>query len=232
MTLKTGMMNLHWEVDGDVVEFGVETLSAPETWAAFGVSDPSLAQVSMIDADVTITGVHPSFSGDGFFANEYGISSRSQCNFDSNDGVCPAVTPQSSTTLVGATVENGVRLVRFSRSVSNGKYPLQMNTSASYAWAYGPLSDDINRPVVLYHNANRAPTDFKLRLADDIQSCSPITASALNTPGTAGSKRFVRDTKEFEVTTGANPNYPNPPGIDFVLIYFSRMGIVLLHQWS
>jgi hypothetical protein len=213
MTLQEGMMNLHWTVNGGTVEFGVETLSAPETWAAFGVSDPSLPRVSMIDADVTITGVHPSFSGDGFFANEYDISSRSQCNFESNDGVCPAVTPQSSTELIGATVENGVRLVRFSRSVANGKYPLQLTTSASYAWAYGPLSNDVNRPVVLYHEQNRAASDFKLRLADSIQTCSPITASALNKPADAGSKRFVRGTKAFEVTTGANPNYPNPPGI-------------------
>jgi len=212
ISVSPNKMNLHWSVVGGNVEFGLETVSAPETWAAFGISDPAVPQVSMLKADVAITGVHPSFPGDGFFASEYSLTARSQCNFATSEGVCPPAKPLAGIKLVGATVNNGIRLVRFSRSITTGKYPLRLNASVPYAWAFGPLSDDRSKPVVLYHEENRAEADFKLRLSDSIQSCAPISTTS-NKPVMDNSKaRFVRGVKSFDITTGPNPNYPNPPG--------------------
>lgn len=212
VTLSANMMNLHWTVNGDNVEFGIETLDTPETWAAFGVSDPTVPTVTMVNADVAITGIHPSFPNNGFFAQEYDVSSRSQCNFDTSDGACPASTPQSGIQLVDATVESGVRLVRYSRSIFGGRYPLQIQDNVPYAWAFGPLSSDTSQPVVLYHENNRAASDFTLRLSDPVQACSPISASAKNKPSSNSEKRFVRGSSSFDITIGPNPNYPNPPG--------------------
>lgn len=209
ITLLPSSFNLHWSLSGDSVEFGLETVDDNKSWAGFGLSDPTLQQVSMLKADVVVTGTHPSVANN-YFANQYFLSERSQCNYDTKAGVCPTGNT-SGLTLIGGTVDNGVRLVRFKRSLTSGRYPINPSSPQFFAWAFGPLSDDQTKPVVLYHGPNRAPTNFSLQLSTPVNSCGKITPNSAKTADPSKS-RIVRGAKSLEITTGPNPNYPNPPG--------------------
>ncbi|KAJ3025634.1 UNVERIFIED_CONTAM: hypothetical protein HDU68_006918 [Siphonaria sp. JEL0065] len=218
LTLSPGSFNLYWTLSADKfnVEFGIEYSSVTAgTWAGFGLSDPSKPTASMDKANPTIVGIHPSSKEElNAFAMDYFISSRNQCSA-SGDGVCPRISPDSGLKLAGASMLGlNHYLIRFSRSLK-GSVDYSFDAVSAQAvpavWAMGPHSEDITRPVILYHGQNHSTSDFKILLSTK-STCSAQVTSKVSGITASTSDRHVRGTTDLQITLGPNPNYPNPPG--------------------
>jgi hypothetical protein len=204
------------------VDFGIEAALPNGTWAAFGISNPNSTTGTMVGSNVVLTGQHTSF---GLFATSYFITTRLQCNYggDATSGVCPTATSNSTrspdVTLRYAVIDpiTKVRFIRYSRTLaasSEQQYAIDPNNEVPVIWAHGPLGEDPTRAVVLYHGpANHSATSLKLKLGSKRMEC--VKLNGLQGPSDDTPRLppvILSDVTSFEVTTGSNLNYPNPPG--------------------
>ncbi|KXS09983.1 hypothetical protein M427DRAFT_63213 [Gonapodya prolifera JEL478] len=245
-TLQQGTYNLYWSVDqpNNLISLGVEIApptsvslqggsgTSPAFWAAFGV--PNTTSVSMVGADVAVVGIDRKGAG---YALDYYITERSQCDYQATRsvGVCPdngGDPAFNDVTYTGVTEQAGVYFFEYTRPIkpvaakAASDAEIVLNEARPFVWAYGPITEDPTRPVVLYHGPNNhAPPTFSLQFLPASRTCTPLMAMApANTTGgnTNTTARVVKtltdaDGPVFNVTVGPNANYPNPPawGISF-----------------
>ncbi|KAI9000385.1 hypothetical protein DFJ74DRAFT_697595 [Hyaloraphidium curvatum] len=217
VTLSDGVYNLHWTVNSDgTITIAQEIAAAAMTWSGFGVPDPS-GSGGMVNASVVITGEHDSA---GFFATNYHLFDRSQCSYNvqgATDGVCPYSEQGTDLRMLGSNYDRsaGVRMVWYSRSLrGSGKdWPIVLGREVPVIWAFGPLSESSERPVVLYHGQNHSPTNVTIRFDRQQNNCKPLGAAAPTS--SARNETVLRvpaSSPTIVVTVGPNPSYPNPPG--------------------
>ncbi|KAI8837345.1 hypothetical protein BC829DRAFT_405173 [Chytridium lagenaria] len=212
LTLLKDRLNLYWNppfANGSISMAMHASLESDRGWFAFGINNPSLSEISMIGADITLAGYDA--KGDPFVF-PYRSNTRQQCDYmaTSTQGVCPRSNETSS-----------VQLLHASRTASN-IYTVA-STASQIIWALGPISEDTSRPVVLFHKDTRSSSNAPFNLAattsaSSSRACSPIVAQSsspkpsANTTTTPVGVSTVANSTDLAITLGPNTNYPNPPG--------------------
>ncbi|KAJ3108643.1 hypothetical protein HDU97_000499 [Phlyctochytrium planicorne] len=220
LTLLPGSYNLHWTINATHIAYGFETAAKGSGWAAFGFADQTLKRSGMVGSNVVVAGYHPGLK---FFTRDYYLNSTDQCDDKTGNGVCPITDASSFAGTAVVSSQDGnpgryIKVVRKLKPDSGSANPQRLRaiptgTQAYAVWAFGPLSEDPNKPVVLYHGPNQhVKGDLLIDLAGNkTNACNPIVG-ATNVTISNGNVSTVADVTAFEITTGTNFNYPNPPG--------------------
>lgn len=218
--LLDGYFNMNWSLEGSAVTLKYEARLGPgDKWLGFGYSPPGSQGVTMVGANTTLVGI----VGEECFAYNFYLESRSQCDFASQTGVCPQTT-DNPVKLLSCQRSGEILSIEIERPV--GDWPL--DTSRYSIWAMGPLSEGstVDRPIVLYHSMTlpgmtgdavmtRAlpGSDFSVSLASPLDTCTPLILDN-KSPSAAPPippPAVLSGITVFNVTTGTNANYPNPP---------------------
>ena len=201
-----GYLNAHWELinDGSTLLLGLEGRPGGDNrWLGFGFSSPSATSPNMVGSNVIVAGMVKGKC----FAYNYFLSSQSQCDFSTADGVCPNFAGQPGT-LVPSTDVDLMKCEKVGDKLTMlMSRPLAASAGKDNAWpidgsrysiyAMGPVSEGSNSiPVVLYHNLQLPGKDIsssvtatsenpvKLNFSATGKNCRQIVAGA--TTGDSG----------------------------------------------
>mmetsp|Transcript_34381 Transcript_34381/g.87919 ORF Transcript_34381/g.87919 Transcript_34381/m.87919 type:complete len:1120 (-) Transcript_34381:76-3435(-) len=204
---------------------------------AFGFADPNLPEsnsATMVGSDVVVAGFLPG-AGAGF-ALDYFMTSKSQCDYGAgiSAGVCPdsglgdSPAADNAQLVCAARTGEGLTRVVFTKPLAPGDnydVPWTATSAGRAVYATGALSSasTVSQPVVLYHppqpdgSSSRAPGPFRINLGVSSFACQ--SSAVIMEMASAMPAMTAPDTVPvvgsgvtmFNVDTGINPNYPNPP---------------------
>ncbi|KAI8848404.1 hypothetical protein BC829DRAFT_443747 [Chytridium lagenaria] len=164
LTLLKDRLNLYWNhpfANGSISMAMHASLESDRGWFAFGINNPSLSEISMIGADITLAGYDTKAA-------------------PSSSLIVPLLLLHATRTT------SNIYTVAFLRPTTNtgNFHPLNVNsTAARLIWALGPIAEDASRPVVLFHKDARSSSNAPFNLAattsaSSSQACSPIVAQS------------------------------------------------------
>ena len=166
-----GYLNFYWAVDqpNNLLYMGFEGRPGQGNyWMGYGYSAPGAPGPTMIGSSTVVAGRIK----DECFAFDYHLTDKSQCDFDTADGVCPdfagksPLIPKTSAELLACNATGDVMQFLLTRplngdvdGVKGSAWPV--NGSQYSVFAMGPVSEGSNAtvPVVLYHNLQLPGTD-------------------------------------------------------------------------
>lgn len=240
LELIPGIFNLHWETVDSQIMIGLEGLvDGDNRWMGFGFSAPNSTDVTMPGADAIVAGM---VNGSCFALDyNLQIRSQCSYTEASGVCPDTALSRDPATNQVEVLEcykVGGVMAVTVMRPIAasdSWDWSWPLDGSGFPVWAMGPVSEGSNAssPVVLYHRLQlpgaseetivHAPVGQNYRIDLSAPSvCTPLlTAAAAGqgsapAPGPAAEARVppavLEGVTEFDIVTGDNPNYPNPPG--------------------
>ncbi|GAQ87169.1 DOMON domain containing protein [Klebsormidium nitens] len=230
-TLASGRFNLYWTLDNATssVTYALEGAFAPGSWMGFGFASPNATRVQMVGADVTVASAGTIGGMDGGFAQDYFLTAQVQCNFQSGQstGVCPdqglggGDPSLNNVQLLGYEVDSGVTTVLYRRPLSTSDTRFDHNLTAVQnriaIFAAGPLSEasTLALPIPLYHENRQGYVNSGLVInlaRPGVLNCTRLAGSTAPAPVEAKVPvGVIQGATVLNITTGLNPNYPNPP---------------------
>ena len=191
--------SLTWMDDGfgsteDTVSFGLEGLVPPDSYMAFGPSNPAASKSLMVGSDVAVV----SMARDTPSAVDAFISSYDVCRYDDTSssgvsGVCPDSVWERGWQYQQALLrhaergDDGITFIRFERvrhAASSYDLAIEPDRAQAFVWAVGPLMprspgtpvNDPSRPDTSwgYHSRGSGASfgQLTLRLEEPHYSCT------------------------------------------------------------